>query len=357
MDFISGSYDPGDLYLFRGLGDGKYAAVEKILDKAGVPLVHHPVELSKFMKVTDRKEQARNENITLRVASFGSWPAMVDWDDDGDLDMLVGSFSGQLFLRVNEGTRSEPEFSSESLPVKVGDKQLAVNMHCNPVVADWDGDGLWDLIVGAGDGSVCWFKNTGKPGQASFAKSQLLIPAKSKNKFLMQNLEEDEAPQRGTRSQICVADFNLDGKLDLLVGDHSNIKRARDLSEEEQGDFERLRLQQTKVGSKLIAAQRKMSQTQQAMNAAEKQLAKADIEQNDKQQGESVVRSDEQIEYDKAVKAHKEVELEYREASSEYSKLSAKEKEFYLENRDASFLWLFLRQDDVADSTSSEASR
>ena len=33
LDFVSGSYDPGDLYFFRGLGKGKYAAVEKLRDK------------------------------------------------------------------------------------------------------------------------------------------------------------------------------------------------------------------------------------------------------------------------------------------------------------------------------------
>ena len=48
LDMISGSYDPGDLYFFRGLGDGKYAAVEQLVDQDGVALVHHPKELAQY---------------------------------------------------------------------------------------------------------------------------------------------------------------------------------------------------------------------------------------------------------------------------------------------------------------------
>ena len=42
LDLISGSYDPGDLYLFRGLGRGKFAAREVIRDKSGKPVLKMP---------------------------------------------------------------------------------------------------------------------------------------------------------------------------------------------------------------------------------------------------------------------------------------------------------------------------
>ena len=35
LDLISGSYDPGELYLFRGRGHGKFASSEVIKDKSG----------------------------------------------------------------------------------------------------------------------------------------------------------------------------------------------------------------------------------------------------------------------------------------------------------------------------------
>jgi hypothetical protein len=42
LDLISGSYDPGELYLFRGLGGGKFAAREVIRDKSGKPILRCP---------------------------------------------------------------------------------------------------------------------------------------------------------------------------------------------------------------------------------------------------------------------------------------------------------------------------
>ncbi len=43
--------------------------------------------------------------------------------------------------------------------VMAGPKKLRVpgGEHANPVIVDWDGDGLWDMVSGAGDGGVYWY--------------------------------------------------------------------------------------------------------------------------------------------------------------------------------------------------------
>ena len=43
-------------------------------------------------------------------------------------------------------------------PVKIPDG------HCTPVIADWDGDGRWDILSGTATGAVYWYRNVGKPG-------------------------------------------------------------------------------------------------------------------------------------------------------------------------------------------------
>ncbi len=240
LDFISGSYDPGDVYLFRGLGKGKYAAVETLLDRANVPLVHHPEELIKYERLKKDANADEDERIQARVASFGSWPAMVDWDADGDLDLLIGSFSGDLFLRLNEGSRKQPVFSEKSVPVNAAGKPLHVNGHADPVPVDWDGDGLWDLVVGASDGSVGWYRNTGSATKPVLGERKALVDPPSHWKFWTQYLEPGQAPRPGVRAQICVTDHDGDGRPDLLVGDYSQISRLRSLDAKERAELEQL---------------------------------------------------------------------------------------------------------------------
>ena len=305
LDFISGSYDPGDLYLFRGEGDGKYAAVEKILDKSGLALVHHPQEFREWSELPKRKQQSNDRDaIGLRVASFGSWPAMVDWDDDGDLDILIGSFAGDLFLRINEGTREQPVYTTEAEQVEAAGEPLHVNMHAAPAVADWDNDGKWDLVVGSGDGAVGWFRNTGSPSEPKFGSYSELVAAASDDKFLEQTLAEGEAPKLGARAQICVTDYNHDGRLDLILGDYSEINWLRELSDLEKKKQAALQAEMKKLAEEAVPMREKMAEN-----------------------------------YDDP-----ELQQAMAEFSEKYMKLRDRSKRFFADSRSASSVWLFLRQ-------------
>ena len=219
LDLLSGSYDPGEIYLFRSLGAGKFAARETIKDKAGTPIV----------KDADPK---------LPSNSFGSWPTITDWDDDGDLDLLVGTSVGFIFLRRNEGTRTTPAFAVRNEWVQVGLKPLRVSGHASPVATDWDGDGLWDLVVGAYDGGVYWYRNTGRRGRPAFEPPVALVPKHEGGDGYAELLEAGQDPKPGIRSQVAVADYNGDGKLDLLLGDfRSNLHLKANLTPAELRAF------------------------------------------------------------------------------------------------------------------------
>lgn len=240
LDFLSGSYDPGDVYLFRGLGKGRYAKVQKLRDKDSVPIVHHPKQLIEYERIRVEGDQNSDDAIQNRVASFGSWVAPVDWENDGDLDLLIGSFRGRIYLRKNEGSRTSPVYSPESIAVQADGARLQVEDHANPVVADWNEDGRWDLVVGASDGSVVWYENTGTANAPRFEKRELLVQPKADGIFLTQHLEPGEEPAPGVRAQICVVDYDLDGRLDLVLGDYSNCKRLRALDDDERSEFDRI---------------------------------------------------------------------------------------------------------------------
>jgi hypothetical protein len=222
-DLISGSYDPGEIYLFRGEGKGKFKARETIMDKSGKAVLRKPDQ-------------------EMKVESFGSWPAIVDWDADGDLDLLFGGYDGSLNLRINEGTRQSPAFAASTTVISAAGKPVQIpEGHCTPVVADWDGDGRWDILSGAATGAVYWFRNVGKPVRPDLAAPVELVPP-HRGIGYSEFLDTNEEPRPGIRTQIDVADYNGDGKLDLLVGDFCTYISPRDdLSKVERSEVADIR--------------------------------------------------------------------------------------------------------------------
>jgi hypothetical protein len=174
-----------------------------------------------------------------------------DWDGDGDCDLLIGDIRGRLFLVPNEGSKTEPSFGRES-PLRTGlFVPVKVNGDAGPFVIDWDGDGDHDLLVGAGDGSVVLFRNAAsKEGPPVLGLPVQLIPPG----HVAYGDDVPAEPRRGHRSKICPVDWNGDGRLDLLVGDYTTQKP--DLPEptaEEKTEHDRLRKERERLNQEYSA--------------------------------------------------------------------------------------------------------
>src|SRR5262249_27212523 len=99
-----------------------------------------------------------------------------DWNGDGAIDLIVGDIRGGVYLIPNEGTRTSYAFGKEK-PLMAGGEPIRVEGgDAGPFVADWDGDGKPDLLVGAGDGSVWWYRNIGSAKAPELAKGEMLVP-------------------------------------------------------------------------------------------------------------------------------------------------------------------------------------
>lgn len=76
-----------------------------------------------------------------------SKPAYVDWDGDGDLDLLVGNNSNRIAYFENIGSRKSPKFAKAVKLVHDGGEHFSFRSRPAPV--DYNHDGLMDLIAGS----------------------------------------------------------------------------------------------------------------------------------------------------------------------------------------------------------------
>jgi len=107
--------------------------------------------------------------------------------------------------------------------LEAGGQPLVVAGDAGPFACDWDGDGKLDLLVGAGDGSVWFYRNTGSSTLPKLAAGvQLVTPG---NAGFGKDVPKE--PRRGIRAKVCAVDWNGDGRLDLLVGDYTTQKANR----------------------------------------------------------------------------------------------------------------------------------
>ena len=70
-------------------------------------------------------------------------PIVVDWDDDGDLDVILRKRKGLSLFEFKSGRRFVEIEPNPFHGIPGG--------RCRPAVVDWNGDGLLDLIVGIQD--------------------------------------------------------------------------------------------------------------------------------------------------------------------------------------------------------------
>jgi hypothetical protein len=186
MDVLSGSW-PGEIWFFRRQADGKFAA--------GVTLKH---------------EDGKPVNVGRASAAFAA-----DWDGDGRLDLIVGTLTGEVFFVPGLPHKGTPVFG-KAVPIEVAGKPLRVAGDAAPVVADWDGDGKPDLLVGAEDGSVVWYRNGGTRAEPKLEPARTLI---GKSPVGWESDDRRRKGEWGLRVKFCVVDWGGDGRLDIVLGD------------------------------------------------------------------------------------------------------------------------------------------
>lgn len=230
------------LYFFKNIGtkenplfDQPTRLVEKAFEYTQASIVNNTVYvISAGIEYTDFKNNLFNNPVIItpnvlpendvEEPRSNMW-SYVDYDSDGDLDILVG-IDDQKDYHTGNGFNASGEWTNGPLRgymyflenvngsyINRG-KILAGN---NPIetygapganMADFDGDGKADIIAGEFLDKLTWFKNIGTSSIPEFAAGSVLKD------------ENGDTIRLHVQMIIPVAvDFNEDGKIDLLVAD------------------------------------------------------------------------------------------------------------------------------------------
>ena len=194
MDLICGEFTEGFTF-FRNVGDAR-----KLVLAAG-------------RRMTDATGDA------LRMDLCMIKPTPCDWDGDGDVDLIVGDEDGRVAFIEHTGVIRDgmPMFRP---PVYFRQKAdtLKSGALATPVGADWDGDGDDDLIVGNTSGRILFFENLGgrparwnAPTPLTAAGREIRFEAGPNGSI------QGPAETRWGYSTLSVADWDMDGRLDLIA--------------------------------------------------------------------------------------------------------------------------------------------
>lgn len=96
-------------------------------------------------------------------------PTVVDWNNDGRKDLVVGARYGKIYVYLNEGTDTEPVFITETFVQEDASDLVVPSQRSSPVVLDLDGDGKKDILTGDTDGQLLFYSNVGTDEEPRFS--------------------------------------------------------------------------------------------------------------------------------------------------------------------------------------------
>lgn len=134
-------------------------------------------------------------------------PNFADFDGDGLPDLILGEFLDKFTFFKNVGTRTEPDYAPGKHLSYQGEVITMDLEMIQPSALDWDMDGNVDLVVGDEDGRVALVKNTGRIVDE--------VPEFEPPVYFQQKADEVKI---GALATPFAYDWNGDGQQDLIVG-------------------------------------------------------------------------------------------------------------------------------------------
>ena len=212
------------------------------------------------------REQA-GPNGSIQGPAEAKWGYSIlsvgDWDGDGLPDIITNGIWGKVVWYRNTGTRRAPKLAAGEpiqLALPAGAKtpkpawfwwepkpgELVTQWRTTPQMIDWNGDGLMDLVMSDAEGYLALFeRKRNSDGTLVLLPPQRVFWSEGASEFDSNGKPTNHVSGllrlnsadfgRSGRRTFCLADWDGDGQLDLLVNSNPNVNFFRGLGRNAQG--------------------------------------------------------------------------------------------------------------------------
>lgn len=177
-------------------------------------------------------------------------PQLIDLDRDGDLDLAVGEFNGNINYFENTGTTTTAIFSNTPTTQGLGgiDVRVLATSSRRPSPCFFEVDGKYELMLGHQTGYPIHYKNIDNNILGNYTKFDAAV----------------EELWTGYFSDVDIADINDDGRLDMVIGNQrggisfysvdTNLVAVKEIATTSMKDNKKLKLYPNPTSDKVILA-------------------------------------------------------------------------------------------------------
>jgi hypothetical protein len=187
----------------------------RLTTATGTAITSTKLGITRVSSAVAYRQISANCNSTTATGNY-STPTMGDINGNGLIDMLMGQGDGTI-KRFEQTAVNSITFGTGTLLKNADGSTLDVGNFAKPTIADFDGDGLLELLVGEETGNVLRYEQLGATSTNALLFNRYALFANPYNTA--------STAANGYYPRPTVADLDNNGLLDVLVGSNDGSLR------------------------------------------------------------------------------------------------------------------------------------